>query len=377
MKTLLSFLLVLVLLLSTGCGNTSDDTLAPETESQTESETEAAAPDTEPTPETEPSPGTEALQPREPIVLSAEMQQKYGSYISADWKNKLASITIEDEETFAFLLQTDTHFSVNSGTSAGNNAKALSHFIPLDFIAHTGDFVKGYSDATENSPENTAKSMDELFHRYTEDVNCPVLITFGNHDTNQIWCKEHGSASDQLSQADHYEKVTAKLLDLNGDNMVTNGESPYYYVDFPYDRVHVIMLSSSDSNYETGYGSLSSISDGQVTWFESVALDTDYSVIVMIHVPLYSYFPDNSSWTVINGRKITAAVNRFVSSGGDFIAYMYGHTHNQSDMVDRDGRLHISFKSGSASGEIVTIDFANRKIITYGLGSAVDREFDY
>ena len=370
MKKSSALLLALALLLCS-CGSTPDETLPPEAESEVASVTETDAPETEPPAETEPLP------PRKPVELSVEMQQKYGSYLSADWKNKLASITIEDEDTFAFLLQTDTHFSVNSGTSVANNAKALSHFIPLDFIAHTGDLVKGYSDKDENTPENTGKSMDELVRRYTEDVNCPVLLTFGNHDTNQIWCKEYGSPADQLSQVDHYEKVTAKLQEANGDRMVTNGESPYYYVDFPYDGIRVIMLSTSDSNYVTGFGSLSAISNEQADWFRDVALDTDYSVLIMMHVPLLKYFPDNESWSVVNSQKIINAVNDFVAAGGDFIAYMYGHTHNQSNLVDRDGRLHMSFKSGGSNAELVTIDLANRKIITYGFGGSADRAFDY
>ncbi len=366
MKKLLTLLFALALLLCS-CGNTPAESLPPETES----ETEVIVPETEPTPETEPLP------PREPVELSVEMQQKYEKYLSGDWKSKLSTITIDDEDTFAFLLQTDTHFSVNSGTSVANNAKALSHFLPLDFIAHTGDMVKGYSDKDENTPENTGKSMDELVRRYTEDVNCPVLLTFGNHDTNQIWCKEYGTPADQLSQLDHYEKVTMKLKDLNGDNMVTGGESPYYYVDFPYDGIRVVMLSSSDGNYLTEYGSLSAISNEQADWFREVALDTRYSVLVMIHVPLLKYFPDNENWSVVNSQKIINAVNDFVAAGGDFIAYMYGHTHNQSNLVDRDGRLHISFKSGGSNAELVTIDLANRKIVTYGLGSSADRAFDY
>ena len=371
MKKLLAFLLVLAMLLAVGCGNTTEDTLPTDNGSETDSETESAAPETDPAPEEKPLP------PREPVELSEEMQQKYGSYISADWKNKLASITIEDEDTFAFLVQTDTHFSVNSGTSVGNNAKALSHFVPLDFIAHTGDLVKGYSDKDENTPEKTGNSMDELVRRYTEDVNCPVLLTFGNHDTNQIWCKEYGTPADQFSQIDHYEKVTSKLQAVNGDNMVTNGNSPYYYVDFPYDEIRVIMLSSSDGDYRTTYGSLHYVSDEQASWFREVALDTDYSVIVMIHIPLLKYFPENENWSVVNSQKLMSAVNDFVAAGGNFIAYMYGHTHNQDSLIDRDGRIHMSFKNGSGAGELVTIDTANRKIITYGLGGALDREFDY
>ena len=328
---------------------------------------------------------TLSLPPREPVVLAEEMQAKLGHFVPDAWKTKVEQLAFGDEDTFIFAVQTDTHFSIANNDSAANNVKALSHFMPLDFIANTGDLVKGYMEVNENSPENTRNSMKELVRRYTEDVNCPVLLTFGNHDTNQIWSKEHGAATDQLTRADHYEMVTSKLKEVNNDKligvgegaMVTDGESNYYYVDFHHDRIRVIMLNSTDGDYSTEFASLSTISNEQAEWFRNEALYTNYSVIVMIHIPLLKYFPGNESWSVVNSHKITLAVNEFVAAGGDFIAYMYGHTHTQSHLVDRDGRLHISFKSGANRAELVTVDTDARRIITYGLGDVEDREFDY
>lgn len=374
MKKFFSLLITFVLLLSCGCGSVADDSARPEGPNGNDVSGDITIPDE-----------TLSLPPREPVILSEEMQQKLGHYVPASWKTKLEQITIEDQDTFIFALQTDTHFSIANNDSAVNNIKALSHFIPLDFIANTGDLVKGYLDATENTPENTKNSMDELVRRYTEDVNCPVLLTFGNHDTNQLWSEEHGVATDQLTQADHYAKVTSKLKEVNnekllgvdGGAMVTNGESNYYYVDFHYDKIRVIMLNSTDGNYDTEFGSLSTISNEQAEWFRAEALNTNYAVLIMIHIPLLKYFPGNENWSVVNSHKITLAVNDFVAAGGHFIAYMYGHTHKQTHFVDRDGRLHLSFKSGANRAELVTIDTDARKIVTYGLGEVEDREFDY
>ena len=381
MKKLLSLLLALILLLSCGCGDVTNDTDpseeipdTPATESETVDDTGMRIPEE-----------TLSLPPREPVVLAEEMQAKLGHFVPDAWKTRVEQLAFGDEDTFIFAVQTDTHFSIANNDSAVNNVKALSHFMPLDFIANTGDLVKGYMEVNENSPENTRNSMKELVRRYTEDVNCPVLLTFGNHDTNQIWSKEHGAATDQLTRADHYEMVTSKLKEVNNDKligvgegaMVTDGESNYYYVDFHHDRIRVIMLNSTDGDYSTEFASLSTISNEQAEWFRNEALYTNYSVIVMIHIPLLKYFPGNESWSVVNSHKITLAVNEFVAAGGDFIAYMYGHTHTQSHLVDRDGRLHVSFKSGANRAELVTVDTDARRIITYGLGDVEDREFDY
>ncbi len=318
--------------------------------------------------------------PRHTVVLDPEKQSEMSAYLPDSWQTKLESISISDTETFAFALQTDTHYTIynNSNEKDLNCLKALTHFLPLDFIANTGDLIKGYQAVEENTPANSLASMKELVRRYTEDVNSSVLLTFGNHDTNQIWCKQNTVPSDQFNQQDFYDLVVSNLETVNGDNMTTNGESAYYYVDFPHDEIRVIMLNTSDGDYVNSFGSLSKISNAQAAWFRDVALDTEYSVLVMMHVPLLTEFPENESWQMTNSDAVRNAVNAFVDNGGDFIAYMYGHNHLQETMVDSDGRRHISFTNNSERAEIITIDKAARKIVTYGLGAnVVDREFDY
>lgn len=396
MKKILCALLVLTMLLACGCASTPEESSMPETTVPETTAPETTAPETTAPETTVPettapettAPETtapETTAPAQGTVLSPEMQKKMKSFLPADWQTKLPSITpnISDKGTFAFAVQTDTHYTVTGtmGTykNTMNCVKALTHFLPLDFIANTGDLIRGYQAVEENTPENSLASMRELVRRYTEDVNSPVLLTFGNHDTNQIWSKQNGQPSDQFNQQDFYDLVIRDLQEHNGENMVTNGESAYYYVDFPQDKIRVIMLNTSDGDYENTFGDLAEISNEQTAWFCNVALDTDYSVLVMMHVPLLTTFPGGSdSWQIANSYTIRSAVNTFIENGGDFIAYMYGHTHEQSDMVDIDGRLHISFASGSLQAEVVTIDTFSREIVTYGLGKDIkDRSFNY
>ena len=323
----------------------------------------------------------EALPPRHTVVLDAEMQAKWDNYLPTAWPAEIESLAsqISDADTFAFAMQSDSHYTIDSDTNNTMNClKALTHFLPLDFISNTGDLIKGYQDYEENKPEKSMESMRELVRRYTEDVNTSVLLGMGNHDTNQVWSKAHGVPSDQMDQSDFYDLVVSKLKPINGDYMVTDGESSYYYVDFPYDEIRVVVLNTTDSDYETRFGSLQSISAEQVAWFRDVALDTEYSVLVMSHIPLAPGFPEMGNNVVTNNDLIRGAVNTFVTGGGDFIAYICGHTHLQSDMVDSDGRLHVSFANNALKAEVVTIDKTNRKIVTYGIGTDIeDRSFDY
>ena len=372
MKKILLVLLATLMIFACACQDSGDNTIETELPQTNISESEPAE--------------TEAAEPEQTeakptVVLSPEMQQKLGGYIPKNWQDGIDEINASVPEDFMFAIQTDTHFSVTSGANNANCLKALSHFIPLSFYANLGDYIKGYyvgdTGKSENTPENTMQSLKELTTRYLEDANCPVLITFGNHDTNALWCKYYGEANQQLTQTDHYEQVTSKIKAHNGSAMVTDGESNYYYVDFPFDDVRVVMLNTTDGNYENSFESVSTISDRQAEWFETVALDTDMNVLVMAHIPLCKDFPDSSGSLPYNAEKITSAVEAFIKDGGKFVAYMYGHTHIQADKVDENGRLHISFANGGTKAEVVAVNFKAKKIYTFGLGGAEGRDFRY
>ena len=376
MKRFLILLVALSLLLSCGCTGTNGDT-EPLT-SGTDAVSDEPIPEETDTPDTD-APETEP--PKEEIVLSPEMHQKLGKYIPKNWQSGIDEINEAIPDDFMFAIQTDTHYSTLNGGTTANNIKALSHFIPLSFYANLGDYIKGYyqgeAGKTDNTPELTMQSLKELTSRYLDDANCPVLVTFGNHDTNQLWCQHYGEANQQLTQADHYREVTSKIKAHNGSLMVNDGESNYYYMDFPARNARVIVLNTTDGNYENAFDSVSKISDRQLEWFKNTALNTDKNVIVMAHIPLCDNFPESSGSEPYNSEKVLLAVEDFIQNGGKFVAYMYGHTHIQADMLDENGRLHMSFKNGGGNAEVVAINFKARKIYTFGLGNAEGRDFKY
>ena len=137
------------------------------------------------------------------------------------------------------------------------------------------------------------------------------------------------------------------------------------------------MLNTTDGNYENAFDSVSKISDRQLEWFKNTALNTDKNVIVMAHIPLCDNFPESSGSEPYNSEKVLLAVEDFIQNGGKFVAYMYGHTHIQADMLDENGRLHMSFKNGGGNAEVVAINFKAKKIYTFGLGNAEGRDFKY
>lgn len=295
-----------------------------------------------------------------------------------NWSNKISDIEKAQNGKFTFAIQTDTHFYDLTNENAARNMASMSNFVKLEFIANLGDIVRGYSVQDVDSPENMRACMIDLVNRYTENAKCPVFMTVGNHDTNIMWCQKWADHTAQITPQEQYEMIYSPLKAFNGDAMVTDDDGSYYYMDFPDDKVRIIMLNTANGEYDgTKYSNTFTISDRQAEWFKNQALKTDFSVIVMSHVPMTASFPDNGNG-VHNSDKILAAVDSFVSGGGSFIAYMYGHTHAQHVVVEEDtGRLHISFKDGGSYGEIVMIDLENKTIETIGLGGVGDREFRY
>lgn len=256
MKRILLILLASVMLLSCACGKDGEtdmpDTV--ETEAETEAETEK---ETEKQTEKQIEKETEAETEKEtesnlpafvkPSITDEQKKTYYG-YLEDAWRQKIDVIKDEQGDDFTFLVQTDPHQYVESKERAANNAKALSHFVDLDFIAVPGDLIRGYAYAEDNRAD-AYDSLEELTRRYTENVNCPVLMTFGNHDTNAMWCREHGTATMQINQYDHYFMVTEKLKETNGRDMVTDGYHNHYYVDFHSFGIRVIMLNTTDGEY--------------------------------------------------------------------------------------------------------------------------------
>ena len=294
-----------------------------------------------------------------------------------NWANKIEEVKTASDGKFTFLVQTDTHHYDTSIAYEGKNVAAFSNFVDLDFAANLGDLTRGYSVDEIDNPENMRACMADIVQRTLNRAKCPVFMTVGNHDTNKLWCEKWADHTAQIMPSEHVEMVFSPLKQHNGDAMVTGGNGSYYYMDFNDDKIRVIMLNTVDDEYDgTKYSNIFKISDEQVKWFKEEALNTTNAVIVMMHTALFQDFPDNDN-SVVNSGLILSSVEEFVANGGQFIAYMYGHSHDQYLVIDDNGRLHISFFKGGKYGEVVMIDTNLKSISTIGLGGIKDREFRY
>ncbi len=372
MKKLLHLTLALMMLLSLmcGCGNSSDEAhktvVSSEIQSTSDisSVTETVSSETSNTS----SKNTASRLTDDQIAMTQHLGK---------WADKISEINAAKNGKFTFLIQTDVHHHDLSAAYLGKNVAAMSNFVELDFAANLGDLTRGYSQDEIDNPENMRACMDDIVSRTTTRAKCPIFMTVGNHDTNKMWCEKWADHTAQFTPEEQYQRVYAPLKEYNGDKMVTDDDGSYYYMDYPDDKIRVVMLNTANGTYDgTKYSSLFMISDKQVEWFKTQALNTEYSVLVMMHTALYHNFPENGN-AVKNSDLILEAVEEFISGGGQFIAYMTGHSHGQFEMLDENGRLHISFKNGGKNGEVVMIDTSSKTISTIGLGDPQNREYTY
>lgn len=312
-----------------------------------------------------------------------EIDQSVIYELSPNWAEKIQTIQTEQNGNFTFAVQTDTHFgSVGTGIYKNqysdliNNLSKLTEYVGFDFICNLGDIIRGYeSDTTDDMRE----ALTELMHRYVTNLRCPLLVTCGNHDTNLMYAEAQNNPSLQILKPELYSRLMPFVMNST-KNIVFNGRSLYYYVDFESSDIRVIMLNTTDGNITSEQiGSAYTFSAEQINWFTNTALNTDKKIVFMCHIPLVS---ELTASVLVNGTTVLNALKTWKQNGGNLIGCFYGHTHEQSSATV-DGILHVCFTNGGYCTEIVMIDTDSKTINTIGIGTdtqghaVVDRTFNY
>ncbi len=299
----------------------------------------------------------------------------------SSWTNSVATLQSANYD-FAFGVQTDTHFALGDTTNSsyphtGYSISALSRVegVSFDYIVNLGDLLKGYEDPVMDNKFNMLQSAKALDRRFTTATACPVLYAVGNHDNNIMWARVQEDENELITKKELYDIFGKSVQNTTSNSAVFDGESMYYYVDFPEKGIRAIMLDTNDfADGFAGILSSSTISDKQLAWFRDVALNTNYSVIVMSHVPFIVEDGFNK-YKVNNSEGVLAATDSFKARGGEIIGFFYGHLHEQAATV-RNGDNHIIFRNGGRYAEVVTVDTENKTINTIGFGTQ-NRTFSY
>lgn len=296
-------------------------------------------------------------------------------HLKDSWKNFVDDVKKMSEGKFVFAIQTDTHidFDNSSGKNwspddAGLNLKEFAKETGIDFYANLGDIIEGYPN---DNFADMSSDMDNLMERYTKDAPCPVIIAYGNHDSNHMWADKHGG--DIITNDELYRKIIIPIKSTS-DKFVFAPQGSYYYIDF--EKVRVIVLNTQDAKTTAEF----KISDEQIKWIYDVALKTDKALIVMSHTPLAEEISLNK---IEGGEKALSLFNDFSKNGGCIIGFFYGHQHTQSNCV-KDGFNHICFSNLGTRAEVVAVDFEKREILTKCVGDVAakddtikDRKFSF
>jgi len=205
------------------------------------------------------------------------------------------------------------------------HANAIALHDALDYSAAVGSqglFITG---------DVVAQSSFDGFgyvHHACKDYGFPSFLTTGNHD---------GVGVSSLASFNNmfFADMAATFGYKRGSGM------GYYYMDLAQPKIRVIALDCSDTSVSYR---ISSIGSTQVTWLQNTlsATPAGYGVIILLHQPLgnptaesrsahpsFAKYPDLSSsdinWT--GASAVRAAVDNFITGGGEFIMYCCGHFH--------------------------------------------------
>jgi predicted phosphodiesterase len=297
------------------------------------------------------------------FAIIGSVYGKNDSHIVQAWANNIEWLNTNIKDGFCFGIQTDTHYVYGRDANVGFDMSEMSGFAGMDFIANLGDIIEGFVD---DDMDSARESYTEIVKRYTDMTSCPVLFAVGNHDSNYLYA--NANSIPEISNAEIFARLIKKGLRTSPMSKSERGKL-YYYTDF--DSVRVITLNTGDSASANSFV----VSEDQITWFTTEALNTDKAVLVLSHVPIVNEFSTNYGSSYAS---IVSALQNFKNNGGTVIACIAGHTHSQGSAV-KDGILYVTCTrttSNSNTAEIFIVDLTNRSISTLGLGSAESRTFN-
>lgn len=237
----------------------------------------------------------------EPTRSSA---MEWATYFQAE-----ALLTIEKvwellgENDLAFAVITDTHY-VNNGTweRSAYNLQQVAARLPLNGIIHLGDLTDGILPLAQTK-ESVERVMADM-----KQTGKPIYLCCGNHDSNYF-----RSNPERMTE----EEMSAYYL---------GREKPYYYVDYPAQKLRILYLYSFDYREQVRYGFPAEELDWVRETLETMA--DGWAALVCAHVPP---LPEIHFWSdqIRNGEALLQILEEYHRSGKKILAYVHGHNHGE------------------------------------------------
>ncbi|MDV2912177.1 BppU family phage baseplate upper protein [Pediococcus acidilactici] len=364
-----------------------------------------------------------------------------GGPISSDEKNLLDKFrSTVDTSKFNLIFFNDSHYGMQSDIKNYGPRYAINHLntaLYLDDLVNVivagGDNIDGHLlsyDGLINDEQNFATEL-----LFGSPNHADKFALKGNHDDGSLrlrWYRE-GSKYAPDSFPDTISNAQFKSDYMNGQLLFgehrNDGDSNYFYKDYPDFKVRLIGLDSNDipedvkaadgGNKYVGLNNMGYRQE-QLDWFANVALQNvpeDYVTIICVHSPATPTANDNTNLTdytithytnqaqlnqiikdFINGQssvitnnvedwEIKVQTNFVVQGKRDVAGYIHGHYHYE-ELTTNQGFNNIScvsaipytgFNNGAQNGgwTLFTLDRDNRKLKSTGYGLSTNRTFDY
>lgn len=372
---------------------------------------------------------------------SLDTNMMYGEAMPPYFQDSFNHVTKDvpnDANILNIATISDAHWQEEGSTIfSGYTAKSLEHYqwCALSTLYNHADALIALGDNI-NGDEPTERLNMTLMHvramLQTKYVRTAMFMIRGNHDNGAGHQNTEGESADEVLDDNAVKNGFGTKFNYYGE--VRDGDSFYFYKDFPDKKVRIIGLDSNDIPLEkkdsTSHYAYDTNTAGfraqQLNWFANKALmlpDNTWQVVVFFHIPFPNAFgqwaEDNTfknyhhAIAILNAFKNGTSVNINDTSNPDFtitglqadyskqgqgtlIAVVNGHLHRDdqdTSILNGTPIIEVTTSASFVSSvvndskqrntndedawDIISINTKERKIHCYRFGRGSDRDFTY
>ncbi|KAF0376450.1 phage baseplate upper protein [Pediococcus acidilactici] len=360
-----------------------------------------------------------------------------GRPVSTEHKSALDNLKASiDTDKFNMIFITDTHYAQQSelddyapGYAVDHLNNALYLDDSVDVIVAGGDNIDGHNNSYNGILNDEKKFAIELL--YGSNNHADKFALKGNHDDGswRLYAYRQGELDYQYSTPETIPFSKFKSDYQNADLLFEehrNGDSNYFYKDYPEKKVRLIGLDSNDTPEDklTSDGGLKYVGidymgyrQEQLDWIANTALQNvpeDYTTIIIGHcgaepTPYDDDLSDPTHGHHTNQAQLNQIINNFIKGTAetitndvtdfeinvktDFTAqgprvmagYIHGHDHKENysttvgfNSIGVINSFGPSWRYGDNDGwNLITLDAENHKLIFKGFGQATNRTIVY
>lgn len=372
---------------------------------------------------------------------SLDTNMMYGEALPPYFQNSFNHVTQgipSGNDVLNIATISDAHWQEEGATIFdGYTAKSLEHYqwCALSTLYNHADALIALGDNI-NGDEPTGRLNMTLTHvramLQTKYIRTAMFMIRGNHDNGAGHQNTEGKSADEVLDDNAIKNGFGTKLNYYDE--VRDGDSLYFFKDFPDKKVRIIGLDSNDiplekkdSNGNYAYATnTAGFRAQQLNWFANKALmlpDNTWQVVVFFHIPFPNAFgqwaEDNTfknyhhAIAILNAFKNGTSVNINDTSNPDFtitglqadyskqgqgtlIAVVNGHLHRDdqdTSILNGTPIIEVTTSASFVSSvvndskqrntndedawDIISINTKERKIHCYRFGRGSDRDFTY